>query len=264
MHEPSTTHRAARPSLIAMTERPDARARIYGLSPAGSGPEFYARWAEHLPATIDLTAIQLPGRGTAAGQPCPTDPHQLCQQIADLIADDHDGRPYAIFGHSVGALLAYETTRCLTQASATPPDLLGVSAFPAPHRPDLLEAIAPLLINARSAAADFLGPIPDEVFANIPFLVAAYTPVLADLLLALQYHHHHDRPLEIPTALYAGDADKVAPARTVSAWSDLTTRPKPLHTFRGGHTYPSEHARGLANRFASDLLTVSASVACRR
>jgi surfactin synthase thioesterase subunit len=257
MHKSSTAHCTVRPSLTAFTERPAASARIYGLPPAGSGPEFYARWAEHLPATIDLSAIQLPVRGTAAGQPCPTDPHQLCQQIADLIADDYDGRPYAIFGHSVGALLAYETTRCLTQGPAPAPVLLGLSAFPAPHRPDLLEAVAPILIDARSAAPGFLGPIPDEVFADIPFLVAAYTPILADLMLALQYRHHHDRPLDIPMALYAGDADQVAPAGIVSAWSELTTRPKPLHAFGGGHTYPSENAPCLANRFTRDLLAVA-------
>ncbi|MGW2598849.1 alpha/beta fold hydrolase [Streptomyces klenkii] len=117
------------PEIITVTQRPGAEARLICLPPAGTGPEFYAPWPALLPDTIECSAIQLPGRGARADEPSHTAPHHLASLLAEAVDSQDDSRPFALFGHSLGALLAFETARCLRRTRRRRPLLVGLSSF---------------------------------------------------------------------------------------------------------------------------------------
>ncbi|MFI1184283.1 thioesterase II family protein [Streptomyces sp. NPDC020799] len=198
-----------------------------------------------------MYAVQLPGRGTRSGHPSITDPRNLIPSLADLLPIQ-DPRPFALFGHSVGALLAFETARQLRRTQRRIPDLLALSALPAPHLDAIASNVSAYLLGGVDGLTTLLGPIPHELLAD-PSRLAAYTPVLADVLLALQHHHHDEAPLDTTLALYRGDADPIAPLDQLAAWNDLVTVPANPHLFPGGHQYPLEQTPALLQRLTKDL-----------
>ncbi|WP_240509173.1 thioesterase II family protein [Streptomyces agglomeratus] len=250
-----TPHRphAGQPSLASLTDRPAAALRLLCLPPAGCGPSFYRPWAEHLPESVDLWAVRLPGRGALADHASLTDPHHTTTAIADLIHQNDDDRPFALFGHSLGSLLAYETTRTLVRARHRTPVLLALSALPAPHLDTFVTALSAVLLDGRQGAARLLGPIPDELLNEPQILAAAYTPILADLLLALQYRHQPEPLLDLPVAVYGGQDDPIAPMERLRTWGDLTTQPVSPQLFPGAHSYPDQQIRALTDRLCKDL-----------
>ncbi|MGX1886592.1 thioesterase II family protein [Streptomyces sp. NPDC055287] len=244
----------AGPTLTALTNHSDATTRLVCIGPAGSTPAFYLPLAQHLPATVDLHAVQLPGGGHLADQPPLTDPQQIPQALAELIRHSTDERPFALFGHSLGALLAYETARALHRGRGRgrPPVLLAVSALPAPHQDTLLTMLAPLFLDSRQGLVKIMGSLPDKVPHDRRILTAA-VPFVADLLMALQYRHHHEPPLDLPLAVYGGSDDPLVCSDALNAWSDLVLQPITPRLFPGTHTYPAHQAGALAERLAKDL-----------
>ncbi|WP_330301872.1 MULTISPECIES: alpha/beta fold hydrolase [unclassified Streptomyces] len=241
------------PALVPLTHRPQATARMYCLPPGGSGPEYYQPWADLLPTAVEAYAVALPGRGNRRDEPSPTDPGALAAALASLTDDATDPRPFALFGHSFGALLAYETARRLRRTGRREPVLVAFSAFPAPHQGELDRLLATLLTSGLNAFTDMVGPVPAEILEDSVAVTSLCTPFLADLVLALHHRHHDEPPLQVPLALYGGDADPLVPPDCLERWNDLFTTPATPYLFAGRHTYPQDQTPALVRRLAKDL-----------
>lgn len=242
------------PALTVLTHRPHAPLRLYCLPPGGLGPEFYLPWCSVLPSSIELCAARLPGRGSLAGQLNVTDPRHLTAALADVIHAQGDARPFAVFGHCIGALLAFTTTHRLRRTHRRRPVLLAVSALPAPHQLGAhARGFGLRLTNGQATIADLIGPLPSDVTQDPDRLATAYTPLLADLLLVLQYRHDHEAPLDGELAIYGGEDDIVTPRDQLSAWNDLVATPTAVRLFPGGHSYLIDQAEALVSRLSNDL-----------
>ncbi|MCD9145438.1 thioesterase II family protein [Streptomyces albireticuli] len=255
MHPPRAANPHGQPSLTALNHRPDAPVRLVCLPPAGLGPSFYLPWAPLL-NDVDLYAVQLPGRETYSAQPSLTDPRQVTTALAEQIAGSGDSRPFALFGHSIGALLAYETARRMRRTHQRQPVLLALSALPAPHVKTLSDELAPRLLDGQSALADLLGTIgdlPPHIAQDLGLLTRVCTPLIADMLLSLHYKHQDEPPLDVPFAIYGGQSDPVATAEDLHAWNDLTTQPVTPQLFPGSHMYTADQTHALTHRLSRDL-----------
>ncbi|WP_331767551.1 hypothetical protein [Embleya sp. NBC_00896] len=109
------------------------------------------------------------------------------------------------------------------------------------------------MIAGRAGLADLYGPVPAELLADPEALATAYTPLLADMLPALQYRHHDEPPLELPPAVYGGRDDAVFPPECLHTWGDLAAQPVAPRIFPGTHAYPLGRARELTDRLGKDL-----------
>lgn len=246
----------ARPSLTELSRRPGAPLRLYCLPPAGAGAGFYLPWAQLLPETLELYAVQLPGRENAADQLSLTDPQQVSAGIADLLDAADDARPFALFGHSIGALLAYETTRRIRRTRRRMPVLLALSALPAPHLGPVAGEITQRLIDGgdgRLNLVDLIGHLPGPVLKDASLLSRVCIPLLADLLLGFHHRYLDEAPLDVPFALYGGDNDPLTTVEQLHAWNDLTTQPAPSRLFPGGHLYPAHQTAALTEQLVKDL-----------
>ncbi|GAA2987913.1 MULTISPECIES: thioesterase II family protein [Streptomyces] len=248
-----TAPERAGPRRVVLDRRPDATTRLYCVPPAGMGPECYHRWARLLPAWIEPCTVSLPGRGARAGEVSLTDPEEVSALLAAVFDDPADARPFAVFGHSAGALLAYEAVRRLRRTQGRLPGLLAVSSLPAPHRGAYLLNLVPRLAAGLDGLRELLGPLPRRVIEDPRLMASVCTPLLADCLLLLHHRHREEPPLDVPFALYGGDRDPVVDPEELTAWNDLVTVPGPLRLMPGDHGYPRLSARALITDLTETL-----------
>ncbi|MFD7500777.1 thioesterase II family protein [Streptomyces sp. NPDC059850] len=252
------------PRLNRLTERQTARIRLYCVPPSGTGSEFFLPWVAAFSELFDLAAVDLPGRGTRAVEPSITDVGWAATGIAEAIATDLSHRPpadgfYAVFGHSFGALLAYEATHRLRAVAHTEPDLLALSAVPPPSRDGLDDHIARNLGSGIAAITEVMGweqPTTDDALTR-----TVYTPFLADAVALLQHTRQPRPPLRARLSVFGGLDDPMVGPGTLHEWSTHTTADTRVHHFPGGHHYVRSQAPEVADRLTDDLLSAYRSPA---
>ncbi|MBB6351447.1 thioesterase II family protein [Nonomuraea muscovyensis] len=221
-------------------ERPEAGSVVVCLPHAGGSATFYLPVARAAAPWADVLAVQYPGRQERRHEPCV----ETVAELADLIAEELEpwtARPVILFGHSMGATVAYEVARRL-EARGLPPAGLFASARPAPsivrdrglHRlPD-----ADLLEEMRR-----LGGTAGAVLREEELMRAALRAIRSDYRAIETYRHPEGPVLSCPVVALVGEDDPRASVEDAAAWRAHTTGAFRLHTFSGGHFYLTEHAQ---------------------
>lgn len=236
---PSASSVVAPPSvwLARYLRRPSARLRLFCLPFAGSGATVYANWAESLPDTIELCPIQLPGRETRFRENAHDRLTPLVQELEQALRPYLD-KPFAFFGHSLGALIAFELTRRLRRFAAPLPVHLFVSARRAPHLPDPDSALHQL---PDDAFVDGLqrryNAIPDVILQDPEYLQLFLPTLRADFAVVETYAYHEEPALDCPITGFCGREDSRATPEAMAGWQSHTRAAFHLETFPGGHFY---------------------------
>ena len=209
---------------------------------------FYRPWAGLMSARVELLAVQYPGHEDRFGEACREDLHHLADEVAEVIAGQ-PGPPIVLFGHSLGAAVAYEVAGRLGAAGT---DLRGVlvSGRPAPH----VAAPPPAFDTDEALWAELarLGGTSDVLLGN-ERMRGVFTPVLrADFRMNFGYRGGDTR-LACGVVAYRGAADDSAPAAAVQRWGDLTAGPFAQREFAGGHFYLSGQRAALVADISARL-----------
>jgi surfactin synthase thioesterase subunit len=217
--------------------RPEAAMRLFCLPHAGSGAAAFYRWKRALPA-VDVCPVLLPGREMRLAEPSLEDADGLVDDLLEAVAPYLDV-PFAIFGHSMGALLAYEWALRLQDAGLRQPLCLFVSGRDAAHRPfghrelHLLgdvEFVAELQRRYGGSSAVLEDAELREVFLPI---------LRADIRLVEGYRHEAEVLLTCPVMAFAGRDDRSVAEAGLTAWSELTRGSFAEQRFDGDHFYHS-------------------------
>lgn len=221
--------------LVTRLPRPDAAARLFCLPPAGGGASIYRAWPAAFDPRIEVQALQLPGRETRIGESPGVDVAAIAAALhaaADL--------PYAFFGHSMGARLAFEVVRRLRAEGGRLPLLLCVAGCRSP------EVVAGGPLNGLSRLDDETlvdrlcaeGGLPPEVAAN-PDLRELVLPALrTDLAWVDDYRYVPQAPLPVPVVAFLGSDDRAVTPDQVSGWRHHTSAGYVQHTVPGDHFFP--------------------------
>lgn len=230
---------------------PDAPVRLVGVPYAGGGASVFNGWHSGLP-DIELAAVRLPGRESRFGDPPFTRMGPLVADLADGIAAAAD-RPYALFGHSMGARVVFEVARRLRTLGGPQPRYLFVSGCRAPHlppRPPTGHLTDPEFVQELRD----LGGAPPQFFAE-PELVELLLPLLrADFAVLESYDYTAAAPLDIPVRAFCGDTDPHVSQAQAAAWSEHTSSRFGLTPVAGGHFYLGEQSAALLSTIRDDLL----------
>ncbi len=224
--------------------RPPAQLRLFCFAHAGGGPSLFSRWARLVPKRFELLPVQLPGHeGRFRERPF----HDIDSLLAAVIEGLHplfEDR-FALFGHSVGALIAFELARRLRQQGGREPECLIVSSLRAPHLHARMNRAAGPMHQLpddellRTVDRRF-GGIPAEIAANKEYL-AILCPVLrADLAIAETYTFEPQSPLDCPILALGGSGDREVPLHDLMAWEAHTRGGFSWRLFAGGHFYLRE------------------------
>lgn len=217
---------------------PRARRRLFLFPYAGAGVSSFYQWASPLAQELELVVVHLPGREARIDTPLLTDCHAVCSEIAQQMPSD---LPFALFGHSLGALLAYEVCRQLRALDRLLPQVLLLSGRSAAHLPMRTAPYHDLPGDAFFARLGELGGLPEGLL-EFPDLVRYVEPIIrADLQINDTYTHHQQAPLDLPIVAFGGENDHSFPLQDVERWQELSARKGALHSFTGGHFFIHEH-----------------------
>ncbi len=212
-------------------------ARLFCFSHAGGVPGAFRFWRDGIPPQVELVAVQLPGRGGRLREPPVASITTLVDQLTPELLPYLD-RPYAFFGHSMGAVLAVEVARALMKAGREGPAHLLLSARRPPHLPRLEPDLHRLpddaflkLLGAR------YGGVPPEVLRE-PELLALFLPALrADITALETFQSPNAQPMPCSITAYGGDEDRLVTLDQLRGWRGYTNGPFRVKQFRGGHFY---------------------------
>lgn len=215
---------------------PRAVLRLFCFPYGGGAARAYRPWTQTLPPEIDVCAIQLPGRGNRLREPALTNMSLAVELVGKEIVSLLD-RPYAFFGHSMGAILAFEVVRLLRRGEHQLPTHLFVSGHKAPQIPKT----EPFTYNLPEAEfieeLQRLNGTPMEVLEH-PDMMQIMLPLLrADFESIQTYLYTHEAPLDCPITALGGLLDPDISRETLEPWREQTTAAFNLRMFPGDHFF---------------------------
>ncbi|MCI0392398.1 MAG: thioesterase domain-containing protein [Acidobacteria bacterium] len=232
---------------------PAAALRLFCFHYAGGSAQVFHGWPDRLPPSVEMGAIQLPGRGHRLGEPHVKRLVPLCHIAAQELLPYLD-KPFVFFGHSLGALLCFETARILRREKRRQPAHLFVSATEAPHRRTREEPLSGLPKSALVKKLREFNGTPMEVLQNDELLDLMLPTIRADFELSETYEYHPESPLECPMTIYGGLGDHEVEAERLAAWSEMTVGACEFRMFPGDHFYIHSSRSIFLRTFAGDLL----------
>jgi medium-chain acyl-[acyl-carrier-protein] hydrolase len=232
-----TSRSNANPWVTFFRPNPRARLRLFCFPYAGGSSLIYRQWPEGLPADVELCAVQLPGRGSRLREPAFRQMPTLVERLAEVLPPLFD-RPFAFFGHSMGASMAFELARRLRSDHAPEPCHLFVSGRRAPQTPDTdppsYQLPEPVFIEELRR----LNGTPQEVLEH-PEMMQLLLPVLrADFELIQTYTYEPGPPLTCPISAFGGLQDLDAGRDLLELWREQTTAAFSLQMLPGDHFFP--------------------------
>jgi medium-chain acyl-[acyl-carrier-protein] hydrolase len=218
---------------------------------AGGNAAMFRDWPKFLPQSIEPIAIQLPGRADRFREPLYESMAPLIDDLIEIIKPRLD-QPFACYGASMGARVAWALAHALRDRSMSEPCRLYVASSAAPsldrsgrgwEGPD-----EELESYMRS-----LGGTPPEVFDD-PELLQALLPILgADLTVLSSHLASPAAPLQIGIHAFAGTDDVEASPERMSRWREETTADFAVHPIQGGHFFTAEGLVQVTQAIADDL-----------
>lgn len=222
--------------FTCLKPNPRAVLRLLCFPYAGGGTMIYRTWPEHLPDTVEVWAFQPPGRGNRLFEAPFTQIEALVEAAVPTFSLFLD-RPFACFGHSLGALISFELAHELREAHGTGPVHLFVSGRRAPQVIDTSPIIYNLPEPEFIEELRKLNGTPDEVLKH-PELMELMIPLLrADFEICESYAYAAKPPLECPITAFGGLHDKCVTREAVEAWRDHTVGSFSVRMLRGDHFF---------------------------
>lgn len=225
---------------LAQTKpNPRANLRLFCFPYAGGNAQIYRAWSENLPTAIEVCPIELPGRGVRLTEPLYKQVSPLVSDLATAIHPLLD-LPFAFFGHSLGALVAFELTRLLRRDYALVPVHLFASGRDAPQTNAGVPRLTPVYSLPEREFLEklrILSGTSDAVLQNAELMQLFMPVVRADLEVSETYVYTPEAPLECPITAFGGLQDPVTTPDELDAWREQTSIDFALHLLPGNHFF---------------------------
>lgn len=250
----SASRPPARPTALPFPHSP-ASHRLFVFPHAGSGASYYHFLAREFKATpIEVHILQYPGREMRVRE---TPVSEMATMVHNLARELHNylvEKPFSFFGHSMGALLAFELARHQRAVGAALPRHLFLSGRQPPHFPPQNLHVETLDDSAfLEAVGRRYKALPAELLAHPEILELILPSLRADFTLMERHLHRPAPPLAIPFTLLNGVEDPWVDQQRVGEWQQHTQVPLRQRTFPGGHFYLPAAAADLRREIATAL-----------
>ena len=225
--------------------------RLFCFPYAGGGDSIFYSWQKIIPDTIEVCPVQLPGRGARIDEPPCTEINKLVRLVGEALAP-HLNKPFALFGHSMGALIGFALAHHLRREYSAQPVHLFVSGRCSPQTRNtpidlkLFDSALPEMLRRYNGT-------PAEVLEN-PELMELVLPILrADFALCKSYIYTPQPPFNFPITAFGGLDDHGVPRESIEGWREHTTGPFALRMLPGDHFFLNTSALPLLEAISKEL-----------
>jgi medium-chain acyl-[acyl-carrier-protein] hydrolase len=241
------------PWITRPCKRPQARFRLFCFPRAGGGTASFRGWPADIHPEVEVALIQCPGREARLREEPLRSMEALAPTIAGEMAKCLD-LPYAVYGHSLGAKVAFETVRELRRRKLPAPVHLFAAASSGPG----VAWVHPLLHHLEDFSLlreidQRYGGVPPEVLADKELCALLIPALRADLSIVETYQYAEESPLANPITCFIGTEDTMTPESEVMDWRKQTSAGFRLHRFPGGHFFPVQECSSILDLIAAEL-----------
>ncbi len=242
---------------------PDAALRLFCFPYAGAGASLFRAWGNAFPPEVDVCSVQLPGRETRLAEPAFRRMSDLVPAIVRALSLQLD-RPFAFFGHSLGALVAFETARHLRAEYGLDPERLFVSGRGAPHEaaraPGRTTDMHALPEREFAEKLRELHGTPEEVLQHEELRKLLFPILRADVELCETYVYQPNAPLRCPIVAFGGVQDRFVSRAALEAWRHETLASFEVRMFPGDHFFLNSHGPLLVRVLAGEVARIRTAV----
>jgi surfactin synthase thioesterase subunit len=239
------------PWLINSKPNRRASVRLFCFPYAGGGSSIFRSWQQTVPDTIEVCPVQLPGRDSRMTEPPCTEMNELIRLAGQALAPYLD-RPFALFGHSMGALISFELARYTRREYSAQPVHLFASGHRSPQTmsdlidPKLFDSVPPEMVLGHTGT-------PREARED-PEFVELVLPILrADLTLCRSYIYSPEPPFSFPITAFGGLDDQGVPRQRIEDWREHTTGRFALRMLPGDHFFLNTSRLPLLEAISKEL-----------
>lgn len=246
--------------IILPAKRPSAAVRLFCFPHAGVGTSAFRGWGEALDESIEVCLVQPPGREGRLRESIPASVRELAPELAGHLGEFLD-RPFAFYGHSLGALLAFETARAVRRLQGRQPVHLFVGAAPAPqlpweHSPLRCLPESQFLFEIQNR----YGEIPEQVLADEEMRKLLLPVLRADIAMVEAYEYVSEAPLDCGISVLCGSQDRMVSPGSAEAWRAQTSRDFSLRVVQGNHLFLQPQRLQLARLISERLMDCKAAL----
>lgn len=235
VHPPVIDQPSSDEWIVRYQPNEQARLRLFCFPYAGGGAALFRQWQDAMPTDVDVCCIQLPGREYRLGKPAYTRMGPLIQDMADAILPYLD-RPFAFFGHSMGALVSFELARQLRRRYDRQPVRLYLAAYRAPQLPNPNIKIYHLPSEVFKVVLRAEG-IPEMLLQNEELMQVMLPTLRADFELCDTYEYKEEPVFGCPLSIYGGLEDVRISKADLEAWRIHSSATCSLSMFPGSHFF---------------------------
>jgi medium-chain acyl-[acyl-carrier-protein] hydrolase len=240
------------PWLFVRKPQPQAILRLFCFPYAGGAALIFRTWADALPIGVEVCPVQYPGRGARLREPPYTKMSLMVESLAEALLPFFD-KPFAFFGHSMGATISFELTRVLSKRHGIEPVHLFVSGRTAPHMPDAEPPTYALPEPEFIEDLRRLNGTPKEVLENAELLQLMIPIIRADFELIQTYAYDPGPPVNCPITAFGGLQDVEVGRERLEGWREMTASSFVLRMLQGDHFFLHSAEPILLRSLSQDL-----------
>jgi medium-chain acyl-[acyl-carrier-protein] hydrolase len=222
--------------IVAGARAKTPEVRVICFSSAGGSAFQYRQWDHHASERSEFLGVQIPGHDERLREPLLRRADEIVEEIGPSLLE-FANRPFVLFGHSLGSLLAFEFARWARRQGAPAPRRLIVASRPSPQSPAEYEPVHDLPEPDLIKILRHFGGTTDNILEDAQ-LMRSFIPIIrADLEANRTYSYRHEPPFEFPITAIVGSSDPVTTRPEIMAWGAHTCGAFNLITMPGGHFF---------------------------
>jgi medium-chain acyl-[acyl-carrier-protein] hydrolase len=233
--------------------KPGADLRLFLFPYAGAGPAVFGKWIMELPEHIEGIIAHFPGRGSRHKEPPINDIFRLAERLSQSIQSLLD-KPFALFGHSFGAFVAFELARQMHRQQLREPEILFVSGCGAPQMPDPHPPTSMLSDDQFLETLAGMGGIDSELLRQ-PEMLQLLMPMIRADFKALESYHYDPNvpPVRCPIMAFGGLADGRVSPEQLEGWAVQTRSYFKSQYFPEDHFFIKPYRRAIIESIATEI-----------